>query len=557
MRVRALSLVFALSGGLALFACGSEADVDDVGVSEEDVTVKTNYDVDLSAYNRIYNSQFTSLDDAYSVLVRAGDVAVPAPTHLFGEAINVIPYANQDLVRTADRRTLKRGDSIIAQVYTPGQVGIAIKHHRSEYPVIDLSNGAASLKEHLKLQDTHIEIVVGVVRDGVRGAVTLNNPQSYEQGLFGDERYAMVFVRPVYPSYLSAAQQRAFEDNVRTLLVGFNAVTNFPGDYNGGDPLGARDPEKVREASKQMVLAITGSAEARAWFMAKENQVYCAELAFLSFSAGLHVPLNDATMEPLVGAEAWSAFKALMERHNQGESTPFTELNDNQRVRYIRNLAVAPADLRPAASYGPAGEQNKLALQPLTGADIVEEFLRTHVPREQFGESLAPLQASILQAMKPGLLEQLGFHRVPETDPARVRVDQLFDALVQVIGQSYGSYAEYRAALEPLLQEARVAAGPRGDSGEGLYVPPSLFHVAAQGKRSGLLSFQYEGHGVHVSAVKRAAKTRPLPTPVEKISSTISCVDRCGGPAPGGCFCDAQCEADPSQCCADYASACQ
>jgi hypothetical protein len=365
----------------------------------------------------------------------------------------------------------------------------------------------------------------------------------------------MIFLKPVYPSYLSTAQKKAFEDNVRTMLVGFNAVTNFPGDYNGGDPLGARNPEKVLEYVKHMVLAINGDYDSQAWFGQNENLVYCAELAFISFSAGLIAPLNDATMIPLVGEGEWAKFKDTIARHNAGESTAFTELNRNKRVTYIRDLAVAPPDLSAAAAYGPPGEEQKLALQPLTQADMLDEFMRTHIPREIFGEELAPAQGAILQAMKPALLEQTALKDLPETDPRRQEVDAFFAKLVEAVGQPYGSYQEFRTAIEPYLAQGRAITGPRGDSGEGLFVPPNLFHVAAQGRQAGLLRFQYEGHGVHVSAVKSHVGEVPEPTPVEAIPSAVSCSNHCGGPAPGGCFCDQYC-ASVGDCCADYQAVC-
>jgi hypothetical protein len=545
--------------GLVPLAAACSAEVTDSSqASEDEVTVKTDWAIDFPKYNAIYNTSFTKPEEAYTAAITLGGKTIPAPTHLFGEAVNVIPYSNDDGVKTADDRTLTRGDAVIAKVFKPGQLGIAVKHHRSEYPTLDLDHAdPASMKEHFKLQDTHIEIVVGVKRDGKNGAITVNNPQGYENGGFGNERYAMVFLRPVYPAYLTKAQQAAFEANVRTMLIGFNAVTNFPGDYNGGDPLGARDPEHVREYVKKMVLAINGDEAAREWFKQKENQVYCAELAFLSFSAGLHVPLNDATMIPLVGQDEWTKFKAAIAKHDAGEETAFTSLNQNERVKYVRDLVTAPEDLKPAATYGPAGEEKKLALQPLTMADILDEFLRTHIPRELFGEALAPAQAGLLAAMKPGLLEQMRMNELPASDPRRAAVEGLFGKLVEATGKSYGSYAEFRAAIEPLLVQARAVTGPRGDSGEGLFVPPSLFHVAAQGKRAGLLRFQYEGHGVHASAVKKASRPAPPATPVDRIATSVSCAGHCGGLAPGGCNCDARCAQDPAGCCADVAAVCR
>ncbi|HVH43754.1 MAG TPA: hypothetical protein VM925_15475 [Labilithrix sp.] len=555
--VRLLSFFFlSLASAAAAGGCSSEAP--NASAGEQDVSTRTDYEISFAEYNAIYGTSFANAEDAFKLKVTIGDKTISAPTHLFGEAVNVIPYSNEDNVRTADGQSLARGDAVIATVYKPGEVGIAVKHHRSEHPALDFNTAKPNLmKEHFKLQDTHIEVVVGVKRDGKDGAVTLNNPQSYEDGLFGDEEYAMIFLKPVYPAYLAADQIKAFENNVRTLLVGFNAVTDFPGDYNGGDPLGARDPSKVREYVKQMVLAINGDEAARAWFKDKQNQVYCAELAFIAFSAGLITPLNDATMEPLVGAKEWKKFQEAIEKHNSGESTAFTELNDNPRVKYIRDLAVAPAALKPAAAYGPAGEDKKLALQPLTMSDILDEFLRTHIPREHFGEALAPAQAAVLQAMKPGLLEQMRMNQLPTTDPRRAAVEALYDKVVQTVGKSYADYAAYRAELEPLLQQARAVTGPRDDSGEGLFVPPSLFHVAAQGKRAGLLKFQYEGHGVHVSAVKRRSTPAPEPTPVDRIPAEISCAGQCGGMAAGGCYCDARCTTNPEACCADVGAVCR
>jgi hypothetical protein len=558
MKTRALSFVLAALASLAIVpGCSTEV-ADQTSVGEDDVTMRSAYEISFPEYNGIFRGSFANAEEAFRVLVKVGDKTIPAPTHLFGEEVNVIPYSNADNVRTADGRVLERGDSVIARVFKPGQIGIALKHHRSAFPVLDINDAdPTQMKEHFKLQDAHVGIVVGVEREGRPGAITINNPQKYEDGLWGDEVYAMVFLRAVYPSYLDAAKQKAFEDNVRTMLVGFNAVTDFPGNYNGGDPLGARDPERVREYVKMMVLALNGDEAARAWFRDPDNQVYCSELAFLAYTAGLHVPLNEATMIPLVGRAEWEKFNGYIEEHDRGGDTPFTALNENARVGLIRDLTTAPPDLRPAPSYGPAGEENKLALQPLTMSDILEEFIRTHLPRELIGEALAPAQGAVLAAMKPGLIDQMGMTDLPASDPRRAAVDALYDKVVAAVSQSYGGYDEFRAALEPLLAQARAATGPRGDSGVGLFVPPSLFHVAAQGKRTGLLSFQYEGHGVHASAVKRRARPAADPTPVSRIASDVSCENQCGGMAVGGCYCDARCATNSAGCCADFASVCR
>lgn len=554
-RFARIALGLALALGSASLAVGCSGD-EGPAEQSEDITQQSDYTTNFEAYNAIYGTSFETLEQAYSVNVTVGETVIPSPTHLFGDTVNVIPYSNNDGDTAADGTVFERGDSEIAKVFKKGDVGIAVKHHRSEFPTLDLNNAdPTTMKEHFKLQDTHIEIVVGVERDGQPGAITVNNPQNYESGLFGNETYAMVFMRPTMPDYLTDAQKAAYNDNIRTMLLGFGAVTEFPGDYNGGDPLGARDIERVREHVKHMVLAMNDDPAGTAYFADDANQVYCAELAFIALSAGMAVPLNDATMVPLVGQEHWDAFKAQIDAHNAGQPSGFTTKNDNARVKYVNDLTVAPADLQPAGSYG--GQENLLALQPMTMSDIVEQFMRTHIPREQLGEQLAPAQGAILAKMKPGMLEQMGMDQLPEDDPNRMAVSALYDQMVAVVSTPYENYEAFRAEIEPLLLQARQITGPRGDTGEGLFVPPSLYHIVAQGKhQGGLLGMQYEGHGVHVTAVEKIGGAAPEPTPTEEISSEVSCTDHCGGQAAGGCWCDDLC-ADYGDCCDDKAAVCQ
>ena len=230
---------------LAFAALSIVADCSGQYVSAEhsqNITQKSNFTWNAKAYNTVYGTQFESLEQAYTVVIKVGSQTLLAPTHLFGAEINVIPYSNDDGTMAADGHLFERGDSEIAKVFKAGDLGIAIKHHCSEYPTLDLNRANPHrIMKHVNLLDTHVEIVIGVEREGMPGAITINNPQTYEGGYFGDETYAMVFLRPVYPDYLCADQVKAFVANTRTMLVGFNAVTQFPSNYRR-DPLGARNP---------------------------------------------------------------------------------------------------------------------------------------------------------------------------------------------------------------------------------------------------------------------------------------------------------------------------
>jgi hypothetical protein len=271
-------------------------------------------------------------------------------------------------------------------------------------------------------------------------------------------------------------------------------------------------------------------------------------------------------MVPLVGQPTWDAFVGEIDKHTAGQPSAFDSMNDNTRVKYV-DLTVAPDDLGPAWSYAPdaQAESQKLAFKPMTMADIIQHFLRTHVPREQLGEQLAPVQGQLLEAMKPGLLEAMAMDQLPDTDPRRQAVEQLFTALVNVVKTSYESYAAFQAALEPLMEQARAITGPRDDSGTGYFVPPSLLHVVAQGKHpGGLIGLTYVGHGIHFSAARLPDAPPPAdPTDDGQLESVPgenpyakSCEASCGGSSPdGSCWCDDLCS-QYGDCCSDIAEKC-
>ncbi|MBI5544402.1 MAG: hypothetical protein HY901_10960, partial [Deltaproteobacteria bacterium] len=148
--------------------------------------------VDMAKLNAQFpgDQPMTSVKDAFSLRVDlGGGNQVSSPTHLFGETVNVIPYADSDGGVDAAGIAVAYGDQAIGQYFKPGEIGFAIKHHRPSHRSLGGSN--ANDKEHLKLQDTHIQIVVGVEEKDAagqahNGAITINNPQNYQKGEFGD-----------------------------------------------------------------------------------------------------------------------------------------------------------------------------------------------------------------------------------------------------------------------------------------------------------------------------------------------------------------------------------
>ena len=535
-----------------------------------EMVFESEYVANLEKLSQIFpndKAPLSTIADAFSVVVDLGQNKIKAPTHLFGADVQVIPYGDEDNVTDAVGNPVARFDSEIAKAYTPGIVGIGVKHHRPEFRYFSVADASADMKEHFKLQDTHIELVVGVQREGAPGAITINNPQTYQDGLFGGKTYPMMFLQATFPEYVKA-QERAFNDNILNWLMVFGAVSEFPGDYNGGDPLAAYNSEKVLEHAINGIKAITGDTEAHEWFQKDENMIYCAELAYISHNAGILVPLTKAFMAPHVGEEVWAAYTAEVDKHNAGQPNAFMTMNSNDMIKYVRTTAT-PEDLQPLWTYAPADQQtdakSRLAFAPMTASHIVEHFMRLTFPREELGEGMAAVQGGMLAKMKDGLLEQMGMDGLPAEHPARAAASGLYDKIVETVSVQYEDYTAFRKAIQPLLDQAGQLTGPRpGDNGKGYYVPPSLYHIIAQGKHpGGLLGVGYVGHGVHWSASQpKSAAPAPAPAPDPVPGPPVedplanSCKPTCGGPAASGdCYCDASCT-EFNDCCADFAEYC-
>ncbi len=566
LRKSSFAFLFVLLAATSFSAIGcsstaSEEETSDDALADFDLQ-SSGWELDYAKVNKAFPDVAAPVRegvpaDAFSVVVDLGNgKKIRAKTHMFTEQVNVIPYANPNVESTAAAEADGRGDSVIAQYIAPGEVGFMIKHHRPSHRSFAVSGGGPDMKENFKLQDTHIGLILGVERNGKPGAISLNNPKTYEQGAFGDASYPMIFVKPTYPAGISAEQQALYNDNMRAMSVLFNTVSVFPGDYNGGDPLAARNPAEVRRHVAMMIKAIGGDAAAQAWFADPQNKIYCAELAHVVASAAILVPLSKQSVIGLKGAgdivindADWTAFAAKVETSWPFATAPVPSseassvngrLADLAKFKpdFNRLAALKAIDTVTAAPKRADGVPSKgLAFEPMTMTDIVQHFLRTHIPRdpalqkgtelEGAGETVGAIQAAVLKKMEPGLYESMKIdasspqlqraiasddqlmtlpQRLGAGEQIQFHVKDVFDALVTVVGKPYSSYEAFQAAVQPWLMVARKITGPRGDTGEGLFAPPSLLHVIAQGAHpGGYLGLKYLGHGVHFSAVKKTA----------------------------------------------------
>jgi len=425
--------------------------------------------LNLSKAQEIWGRQFRDPKDLFCTTTVLPGKTIVSETHLLGlapQALNLIEYDD----------SLGHAQARIAEHIAPGEIAISIKHHSPK----------PEDAEQIKLQCTHIQIAVGVKG----GVVTVNNPQDYQQGLFGNEDYPMIFVKPKLPANLTPSQAAEYINNIRTWSVIANTFTKFPGNYDGGDPLTCIDKVSILKMGNALINALRGDVVAREWLQHPNQFVYCAELALLSLNLGLYFPLNKIHL----GTSFDEVQKAL-------ESGLFLEENDNGYIKMIERTC-APDHMLPIDEVISAASEsqkfwNGMAITPFCVADMVEHFIQRVVPRAKLGEiEGAKYQAMVFQKVRPSLNNYLKI----EGREAEQQLETVLDLVLKIVSQPHASYQEFRAAISPVLQELSKISLKYGHA----YIPPHCYLIRATdsivgGKSYGVLGWEYLGHGLHKS----------------------------------------------------------
>lgn len=456
----------------------------------------TNYTVDLKKAGEIWKRKCASLSDLFST--RTGTVV--SPTHMLGQPedkIRLIAYSSPD-------KTRRRGDESeqtdLARFILPGEFAIAIKHH-SPKP-------NRKIVERMKLQCTHIQVAIGVKKNGKAGVIAISNPQNYYRrknnarvplGLFGTEDYPAIFIKPKFPDDFSPELKRQYLDNIRAWLIIANTFTRFPDEdrYNGNDPLMTINLRKIKILGDKLLQALNDKTEAAKWFYEAENRVYCGELAHIALNLGIYHPLNKTFL-----GEKW--YEVV---RRQFFSKKFLKYNSNRYVPQV-SLEMAPETLEPITSHIKNLSENlqalfdpHLAIQPFAMVEIMEKYIQKTIPRELLGEKVASAQAELLSKTRLAFWKTMEIDKLSEEDFIRAEMDTFFRRIVQAVGSDHGSYQKFGEALRPLLREAHYFMEKIGVE-LNAFIPPHCFLVRATNSLKGepgqgVLGWQYLGHGLH------------------------------------------------------------
>jgi len=472
----------------------------------------SNFDVDLKKAEKVWGRKFSSLSNLFSTKLHLPGENEPIniPTHMLGQSegtIRIIAYRS-GTTRSQGWKEADQED--LVRYIPPGELAISVKH-RCPRPIPEPF-------DKLKFQCRHVQVAVGVKINDKPGVVTINQPQDYHRyrdqhrqdevpyRLFGNADYPMFFIKPKFPDGLSARQKRQYVDNIRTWVIIANTFTEFPSreTYNGKDPIATHCVEKIEILGEKLLRAMIGERQAKEWLKAEENKVYCSEFVHAALNLGIHYPLNKRMLPE-------NLYRRVEEEIKTGV---FLGHNPNEFASHVK-LQMAPEDLRPITevakpkSQDPALEKifdPRLATRLYTWADMLVTCMQKTIPRKERGESLAPLQRSLLLEMKETMLELFFLRSTSESHSDRQKFERIYSEMLDVVERSYEKYEEFQNKLTPLTEQLRQLSRDLQKAVDYI-ITPNCYLVNAteslEGKSpGGILEWQYLGHGLHDSMLK-------------------------------------------------------
>ncbi|MGB0847268.1 MAG: hypothetical protein ACPGSM_11120 [Thiolinea sp.] len=453
--------------------------------------------------NSLHNTR-----DLLTKLIKVGEQWQEVPTHIrTDDDIRLIAYQNTWQSKQRDMLRFVR----------PGEWYIGSSHHNPGNRTITRQVMQHEEKgvEMLKFSITHIRNYIGI-RDtrNKPGLVATDSPRSYanqhKAGHVNPKDYPSILWRVKFPTAVSHAEQRAYINNIRTWSMLMQKVTKFPPDYNGNDNLMTNTMEKVVEFGDTVLSALSGSQRSLRKLHDKAAQVYCSESGMhLALNLGLNVPLNEATVGHLFGAERWPNVRSLL---NEGrafwKNNRHLDYYGNGHDGYVLNseqnrmvaTEAAPDWLKPLKDRTPERQLTGggLAFRPWNTADMIEHFIKTAVPREGNETwDVSNTQAELLSWVKPAIFQSLGFSPAKPPPPPLV---MLFDTLIAKVRKTYSSYQAFREAIQPELIAANQIVAPKA-GGEGMFVPPHMV-ISINGDDDELIALEPVGQLFHIDVLR-------------------------------------------------------
>lgn len=472
-------------------------------------------DVDLDVFNSIQGPDYKEgkpVKDMNRLFHK--QVIVDDETLLDIQTIKVpgfIGIADEEIVTNSQGKTVSGHEDIVEFLEQYGLLICTYQYNKDRYgKVIDLRwspQGNYEINQlmevFIKNEGHHSGAIVPAIREGgTKAFATFNEPDTYHNGLYGENGFIAVAQNLVFPEFVTEQQQKGYTDSVICWMALMNPFVKFSqNDFNGGDPTRVIDKASLKEFLKNCALASLGDESAIAFLNNPNNKAYCSEFVYISINTSVY-PFNLKGLTSLLNNEqSAKEILAIQEKQNSRQENILSNRSANPEFQTFNiQMPVVPQDLAPLdvlmLENGITIDNNSIPFPPFTLSQILRRAFRTLLPRHNDvnNAKIIKAQVKLFEYLEPLIIQQLGLDNpyargfseeaTAERDEKVKAVREFINFTLDRLQQNYDSYAEFDSVVDKIMEKVDELIGV---SDAKYFVPPRIYVDLGQNDNDGNL----------------------------------------------------------------------
>ncbi|MGB3756771.1 MAG: hypothetical protein WBA07_10390 [Rivularia sp. (in: cyanobacteria)] len=454
-----------------------------------------------------------------------------------------IGIADEEIVTNSEGETVSGHKDIVEFLEQYGLLICTYQYNKDRYgKVIDLRWSPQSnyeinqlMEVFIKNEGHHSGAIVPAIREGEKKAfATLNEPDTYHNGLYGENGFIAVAQNLVFPEFVTEQQQKGYTDSIICWMALMNPFVKFSqNDFNGGDPTRVIDKASLKEFLKNCALASLGDESAIAFLNNPNNKAYCSEFVYITLNTPVY-PFNLKGLTSLLNNErSAQEILAIQEKQNRRQENILSNRSKNPEFQAFNiQMPVVPQDLPPLnvlmAENGISIDNNSIPFPPFTLSQILRRAFRTLLPRHNDvnNAKIIKAQVKLFEYLEPLIIKQLGLdnpYAEGFSEEATAERDEKVKAVREFINftrvrlqQNYDSYAEFDSVVDKIMEQVDELIGA---SDAKYFIPPRIYVDLGQNDDDGNLpqgwgfTLNTLGALIYRGAIKDVAVTPPEKPP--------------------------------------------
>lgn len=460
-------------------------------------------DVDLEIFNSIQGPDYKGgkpVKDLKRLFNK--QVIVDDETILNIETIKTpgfIGIADEEIITNSEGKTISGHEDIVKFLERYGLLICTYQYNKDRYgKVIDLRWSPQSnyevdelMEVFIKNEGHHAGAIVPAVREGGNKAfASFNEPDTYHNGLYGENGFVAVAQNLVFPEFVNSQFQRGYTDSIICWMALMNPFVKFSqNDFNGGDPTTVIDKASLEEFLTNCALASLGDETAIEFFRNPDNKAYCSEFVYIGLNTLIY-PFNLQGLTSLLNDEAQAReILAIQEQQNNRQENILSNRSANPEFQAFNiQMPVVPESL-PAldvlmAENGVNIDSNSIPFPAFTLSQVLRRAFRTLLPRHQDVNNPKIIQAQVklFGYLEPLIIKQLGLDNPyaegfseeasAERNQKLGAVQKFIELIKSQLQREYSSYAELDSVIDEIMKQADELMGA---SDAKYFVPPRIY----------------------------------------------------------------------------------